>query len=87
MTLVELLEDNDVEFVVYDNGEEVAKGNNYGEVVQSVIESTELEVGVEQAVGGGASRPIYLDASGVIQKLLESIDTNRPEHAINQTDE
>lgn len=87
MTLVELLEDNDVEFVVYDDGEEVAKGDDYGEVVQSVIDSTELDVGVEQAVEGGISRPIYLDAGGVIQKLLEIINTNRPEHAINRVDE
>lgn len=70
ISLTELLNDDDVEFVIYKDGEEIKRKEEYGEALSAVLEATGLEVGVEEDVGAGMSRSVYLDPEGVLQTLL-----------------
>lgn len=75
ITLVELLEDEDMEFVIYNDGQEVTTVDGYGEALSAVLNAIDHDIGVEQAVGAGMSRSVYLDPEGVIETLLDQVDT------------
>mgnify|MGYP000400989342 CR=1 FL=1 len=69
--LVEILEDEKLDFVVFQDGEEQTLFDSFGEAVDNILNVVGLDVGIVQAVGGGASRPVYLSVDGVIETLLE----------------
>ncbi|QLG30119.1 hypothetical protein HUG10_21265 (plasmid) [Halorarum halophilum] len=87
ITLVELLSaEEETEFVIFNDGTEVQAYDTYGEAIDAVLETVGLEVGIVQGVDGGASRPVYLSAAGVIETLLEKIpdDANTDVEAVDE---
>lgn len=75
ISLVELLNDEDVEFAIYDGDDEIASVENYGAAIAQILDGIDYQVGVEQSVGAGMSQSVYLDPEGVIETLLEEIET------------
>lgn len=75
ISLVELLGDEDIEFVIYDDGKEVATVDTYGQAIRAVLDGIDYDIGVEQSTGAGMSRSVYLDPEGVMETLLDQIDT------------
>lgn len=66
ITLTELLQE-DIDFVVFDQGEIESTHSTYGDALNEVLESSQKSVGVVQM-----GRPVYLDPDGVIQTLLST---------------
>jgi|GEM_PF-5883128 len=72
ITLAELLGDEEVEFVVFKDGDEVTTFEDFGAAVDRVLETVGLDVGVVQNVGG-PRRPVYLSMAGVVETLLADV--------------
>lgn len=69
ITLLELLREDELDFVVFQDGEEIQVYDEFGDALSAVLDATSLEVGVYQGVGG-ARRRVELEPSGVIETLL-----------------
>lgn len=82
ITLEELLADDDVEWVIFHDGDEEKTFENFGTAVDTVIEASNREVGVIQSTGiGGMGQQVYLSVSGVVEELLNNQEVD--EHVVD----